>query len=137
MKCYLTLLSFQITKPDVDQFKSETVFPSCLVELRWTGGGQVPPKRLCHKVTLKGAKSPTFFHIRHDPRTAGEGNSIIGSDQTGASTGGEVSSPASSTMTSFAQGGAIPQAPPSHGDPSRTLSELTSTCVRIIIVLNV
>ena len=68
--------SLQIIKEDVDQFKPELTIPSCLVELQWTGGEQVPPKQLRHKVTLKGAKSPAFFHIRHDPPTAGEGNSI-------------------------------------------------------------
>ena len=73
---YYSKLPFQITKQEIDQFRLDTVFPSCLVELRWTGGKQVPPERLCHQVTLKGAKSPAFFHIRHDPQTTGEGNSI-------------------------------------------------------------
>ena len=43
------------------------MIPYCLVESQWTGSKQVPPKLLCHKVTLKGAKSPAFFHVQ-DPQ---------------------------------------------------------------------
>ena len=68
--CYFPL-SYQITKIDVDHFKPGFTIPSCLVWLEWTGGEQVPPQRLCHKVTLKGAKFPAFFHIRHDPQAIG------------------------------------------------------------------
>ena len=71
------LLYLQIAKAHVDQFKQELPIPSCLVKLQWTGGKQVPPQPLRHKVTLKGAKPPAFFYILHDPQTAGEGNSII------------------------------------------------------------
>ena len=64
--CYFSL-SYQITKREVDQFKPGLTIPSCLVRLEWTGGEQVPPQRLRHRVTLKGAKFPAFFHIRYDP----------------------------------------------------------------------
>ena len=70
------LSPFQIVKVSVDQFKPKQMIPSRLVELQWTDGEQVRPKQLRHKVTLKGAESPAFFHIRHDPQTAGESNSI-------------------------------------------------------------
>ena len=64
-------LSFQIMKGEVDQFKPELTIPSCLMELEWTGVEQVQPQRLRHQVMLKGAKSPAFFHIRHDPQAVG------------------------------------------------------------------
>ena len=61
----------QITKEDVDQFNAGLTIPSCSVELLWTGGEQVSPRALRHEVTLIGTKSPTFFHIRHDPQPVG------------------------------------------------------------------
>ena len=51
-----------------------------------------------------------------------------GSNKARGPTGGEVSSLASSAVNSLAQGGATTQAPPSHGDPSRTLSESMCEC---------
>ena len=67
----------QITKGEVDQFKpmQSAIPPFCLVELVWTGGEKVPPKRLCHKVTLKGARSN--FLIRHDPQAIGGCNIML------------------------------------------------------------
>ena len=64
-------MSFQITKAEVDQFKSgwQRLVPSCQVMLVWTGGEKVPPQRLCHKMTLKGAGSNIL--IQHDPYAIG------------------------------------------------------------------
>ena len=64
-------MSFQITKEDVDGFKPKLTIPSCLMYLEWTGDKDIQPQRLCHKVILKGAKSPAFFHIQHDPQAVG------------------------------------------------------------------
>ena len=62
---------FKIAKAVVDKFKPKLTIPSCVVELEWTGGEQVPPQQLRHKVTLKGTKSPMYFHIRHNPQAVG------------------------------------------------------------------
>ena len=66
-------LSFQIVKAHVDQFKPghTGIIPSCEVELVWTGGEQVLPQQLRHRVTLTGTKPLTYFHIRHDPQAVG------------------------------------------------------------------
>ena len=62
----------QIFKSDVDQFKPKTVIPNFLVQLEWTGAEHTTPKRLFHKMTLRGAKPETYFHIRHDPLAGGK-----------------------------------------------------------------
>ena len=56
-------LSHQITQAEVDQFKPKLTIPSCMMELQWTGGEQVPPQPLRHRVTLLGTKPSAFFYI--------------------------------------------------------------------------
>ena len=65
-------LSSQIIKAHVDRFNPNLTIPSCELSLEWTGGENVPPQRLRHRVTLKGARPPTYFHIRHDPQAVGK-----------------------------------------------------------------
>lgn len=56
--------------------------PSCLVQLKWTGSE--PPQQVCHKVTLKGTKSPAYFHICHEPQTVVGMHNVINQLQTSA-----------------------------------------------------
>ena len=56
----------QITKENVDSFKSGQGIPSCQIRADWTKHSK--PSQLTHKVTLKGTKNPNdYFYIELDP----------------------------------------------------------------------
>ena len=54
-------MSLQITKEDVDSFKTGQEISSCQLTAIWTT--QNEPSQLIHKIPLKGTKKPSFFSI--------------------------------------------------------------------------
>ena len=61
------LIFSQIAKVDIREFKRGRIFPTCTIELEWTGSGEI--KRLSHKVNIIGAKKPdNYFYMRYSPQ---------------------------------------------------------------------
>ena len=62
------VLSSQVTKYDVDLFTSGKRIPKCEMVLVWENKS-LPPKRVQHKIGLRGARGHTFFLLVVDPGT--------------------------------------------------------------------
>ena len=66
------ILSKQIARVDIVQFKHGRNVPACTVELEWTGSGE--PKPLSDQVKISGAKRNrhTSIYLRCYPQAVGE-----------------------------------------------------------------
>ena len=62
------VLSSQVKKYDVDLFTSGKRIPKCEMILVWENKS-LPPKRVQHKIGLRGARDHTFFLLVVDPGT--------------------------------------------------------------------